>query len=121
MADSHNVNHDYHIIDPSPWPLIGAIAGLVTAIGGIAYMRALAESEFSVAGFDLAATGRKVLHHRCVQCVQLVRPVQPQPRHALDHVKQDAPVHGANPIRPGWNNAASIGRRLSATCKAVPA
>ncbi|MEM7068929.1 MAG: cytochrome c oxidase subunit 3 [Pseudomonadota bacterium] len=57
MADSHNVNHDYHIIDPSPWPLIGSIAGLLTAMGGIAYMRALSESQFLVAGIDLAATG----------------------------------------------------------------
>jgi len=61
MADSHNVNHDYHIIDPSPWPLIGAIAGLVTAIGGVAYMRALAEGQFVVAGIDLAAAGPWIL------------------------------------------------------------
>ena len=54
MADSHNVNHDYHIIDPSPWPLIGSIGALVMAIGGIAYMRGLEDREFLFAGFDLA-------------------------------------------------------------------
>ena len=57
MADGHNVNHDYHIIDPSPWPLIGSIGGLVTAIGAIAWMRSLAEGEFVVAGANLAAAG----------------------------------------------------------------
>ena len=23
MADSHAKNHDYHLVDPSPWPIIG--------------------------------------------------------------------------------------------------
>ncbi len=61
MADSHNVNHDYHIIDPSPWPLFGSIGALVMAIGGIAYMRALSDGEFVLAGMDLAATGPAIL------------------------------------------------------------
>lgn len=38
MADSHSTNHDYHIIDPSPWPLIGATAALIMAIGAVTYM-----------------------------------------------------------------------------------
>jgi len=57
MADGHNVNHDYHIIDPSPWPLFGSIGGLVTAIGAVAWMRSLSEGEFVLAGMDLAAAG----------------------------------------------------------------
>jgi cytochrome c oxidase subunit III len=31
--------HDYHLVKPSAWPIIGAIAALVTAIGGAIYMR----------------------------------------------------------------------------------
>lgn len=31
-------NHDYHIIDPSPWPAIGALSAFFLAIGSIAYM-----------------------------------------------------------------------------------
>jgi len=54
MADAHKVNHDYHIIDPSPWPFIGAIGGLMMAIGGVAYMRWLHESEFAIAGVNIA-------------------------------------------------------------------
>ena len=34
MADAHSKNHDYHIIDPSPWPLIGSAGALLMAIGG---------------------------------------------------------------------------------------
>ena len=31
-------NHDYHILPPSPWPLIGSMTALVMAAGGIMYM-----------------------------------------------------------------------------------
>ena len=41
MADAHTKNHDYHIIDPSPWPLIGSIGALVMAIGAVGYMQNL--------------------------------------------------------------------------------
>ena len=35
MADAHAKNHDYHIVDPSPWPLIGGIGAFLMAIGGV--------------------------------------------------------------------------------------
>ncbi|TLP45665.1 MULTISPECIES: cytochrome c oxidase subunit 3 [Cohaesibacter] len=38
MAEAHTKNHDYHIIDPSPWPFIGSISAFVMAIGAITYM-----------------------------------------------------------------------------------
>ena len=31
-------NHDYHILPPSPWPLIGAFTALTMAAGGIGWM-----------------------------------------------------------------------------------
>lgn len=31
-------NHDYHILPASPWPLLGAVAALILATGGIMYM-----------------------------------------------------------------------------------
>ena len=33
MADSHAKNHDYHLVDPSPWPIVGSIGALILAIG----------------------------------------------------------------------------------------
>ncbi len=54
MADGHKVNHDYHIIDPSPWPFIGSIGALIMAIGGVGYMRWLADGEFLLGGVNLA-------------------------------------------------------------------
>ncbi|MCB1456454.1 MAG: cytochrome c oxidase subunit 3 [Nitratireductor sp.] len=54
MAEGHKVNHDYHIIDPSPWPLIGSIGALLMAVGGVGYMRWLREESFDIGGVNLA-------------------------------------------------------------------
>ncbi|MEX3007950.1 cytochrome c oxidase subunit 3 [Hoeflea sp. TYP-13] len=54
MADAHQKHHDYHIIDPSPWPFIGSIGALTMAIGGIAYMRYLAGGSLELFGIELA-------------------------------------------------------------------
>jgi cytochrome c oxidase subunit 3 len=54
MADAHTKHHDYHIIDPSPWPLIGSIGALLMAFGGIGWMQALQGNEFSILGIPLS-------------------------------------------------------------------
>jgi cytochrome c oxidase subunit 3 len=54
MADAHTKNHDYHIIDPSPWPLIGSIGALLMAIGGIGWMQSIQGNEFSLLGIPLS-------------------------------------------------------------------
>ncbi|MEQ8400555.1 MAG: cytochrome c oxidase subunit 3 [Roseitalea porphyridii] len=54
MADTHAKNHDYHILDPSPWPLIGAIGALVMAIGAVGWMQAGQGNEFSFLGIPMA-------------------------------------------------------------------
>ena len=38
---AEDVQHDYHLVNPSPWPLIGSIAVLALAIGGVTYMKGL--------------------------------------------------------------------------------
>lgn len=41
MADSHApAKHPFHLVDPSPWPLLGAIAALVLAAGALTVMHA---------------------------------------------------------------------------------
>lgn len=39
MAD--DVKHDYHLVNPSPWPLLGSLSVLVLAIGAVIYMSGL--------------------------------------------------------------------------------
>ena len=33
MAEAHAKHHDYHLVDPSPWPVIGGVGSLTLAIG----------------------------------------------------------------------------------------
>jgi len=35
------VKHDYHLVNPSPWPLVGSIGGVVMAIGAVIAMKGL--------------------------------------------------------------------------------
>ena len=35
------VKHDYHLVNPSPWPLLGSLSVLVLALGGVNYMKGL--------------------------------------------------------------------------------
>jgi cytochrome c oxidase subunit III len=38
MADAHAKNHDYHLVDPSPWPIIGAFSAMILCIGLVMWM-----------------------------------------------------------------------------------
>src|SRR5579863_6708458 len=35
------VKHDYHLVNPSPWPLVGSIAALALTMGGVMWMKGL--------------------------------------------------------------------------------
>jgi cytochrome c oxidase subunit III len=39
MADAHAKNHDYHLVDPSPWPFVGSMAAFIMAIGAVVWMK----------------------------------------------------------------------------------
>ena len=47
-------NHDYHILPPSPWPLMGAVTAFVLAVGGILWMKG---HQFGPAVFGLGFAG----------------------------------------------------------------
>ena len=38
MAEAH-AKHPYHLVDPSPWPAVGAVSAFVLAVGLITWMR----------------------------------------------------------------------------------
>jgi cytochrome c oxidase subunit 3 len=35
---SHSANHPYHLVDPSPWPIVGATAALALTVGTVLFM-----------------------------------------------------------------------------------
>ena len=40
MADAHaKPQHDYHLVDPSPWPILGSLFALALTIGAVIWMR----------------------------------------------------------------------------------
>ena len=42
MADVHaKPHHDYHLVAPSPWPLVGSVSVFIMAVGGIVWMKNL--------------------------------------------------------------------------------
>ncbi len=54
MADSHaKPNHDYHLVDPSPWPALASFGALLLAVGAITWMR----SSGSGSGLTLPVVG----------------------------------------------------------------
>ena len=56
MASAEGKQHDYHIIDPSPWPILSSFGAFVLMFGAVCYMRWLQGAEFMMFGVDLAAT-----------------------------------------------------------------
>ena len=38
MAEAQVKHHDYHLVDPSPWPVVGSISAFIMAVGAIAWM-----------------------------------------------------------------------------------
>src|ERR1041384_5294912 len=57
MADAHAKHHDYHLVDPSPWPAVGSVAAFIMAVGAITWMHHM----FSAAPLVVAAGGIAVL------------------------------------------------------------
>ncbi len=42
MAEAHAKHHDYHLVDPSPWPLIGSISAFLMASGFVVWWKGMA-------------------------------------------------------------------------------
>ncbi|KXG87947.1 cytochrome c oxidase subunit 3 [Agrobacterium bohemicum] len=54
MAETHQKKHDYHIIDPSPWPLLASVGAFFIAFGAICYIRYLNGGSFKMFGLEWA-------------------------------------------------------------------
>jgi len=40
------VKHDYHLVDPSPWPVLASLALFIMALGAVVFMKGLADTGF---------------------------------------------------------------------------
>jgi cytochrome c oxidase subunit III len=50
MADAHAKHHDYHLVNPSPWPLVGSIFAFMMAVGAIVWMKTHADPKAVLLG-----------------------------------------------------------------------
>ncbi|MGE3709775.1 MAG: cytochrome c oxidase subunit 3 [Hyphomicrobiaceae bacterium] len=58
MAESHAKHHDYHLVDPSPWPVLASVGAFLMALGAIAWMRTVsADPESGLHLFGLLLRG----------------------------------------------------------------
>jgi cytochrome c oxidase subunit III len=48
MSDSHAKQHDYHLVDPSPWPALASLSAFVTAIGAVMWMHEKGFAVFTI-------------------------------------------------------------------------
>ena len=45
MAHGSDVKHDYHLVNPSPWPFIASVGALISAIGAVVLWKGLSVDE----------------------------------------------------------------------------
>ena len=79
MADAHAKNHDYHLVDPSPWPIVGSVAALMLAVGLITWMHKL----FAAAPLLFAAGAIGVLYTMIAWWRDVIREAE----HKGDHTR----------------------------------
>ncbi len=56
MAGAHAKNHDYHLVEPSPWPLIGALSAMLWAAGIVMWMHGAGAWLFVIGCIGIALT-----------------------------------------------------------------
>ena len=70
MAHGGDVKHDYHLVNPSPWPAVGAIGVLGLALGLVVLMRGLSPDETNfILGkghWTIFAIGAVIMTFTCV-------------------------------------------------------
>jgi len=70
MAHSPDVKHDYHLVDPSPWPFTASLGEFITAIGAVVLMKGLSADETNFllgkGHWTLFAIGALIIIFTCV-------------------------------------------------------
>ena len=51
MAAHAKPNHDYHLVNPSPWPFVGSVSAFIMAIGAILWFHEIVPPWILIVGF----------------------------------------------------------------------
>jgi cytochrome c oxidase subunit III len=82
MADAHAKHHDYHLVNPSPWPIIGALSVLVMAIGLVTTMKSVPIAGLKLGPYLLGAGFLGVLYTMAMWWTDVVKEA-----HSGDHTR----------------------------------
>jgi cytochrome c oxidase subunit 3 len=77
MAEAHTPQHDYHLVDPSPWPIVGATAAFIAAFGAISWMHHMYAAAPLVFGIGVVG----ILYTMAAWWTDVVREAQYQGHH----------------------------------------
>jgi cytochrome c oxidase subunit 3 len=61
MAAHGEVHHDYHLVNPSPWPAVASLSALFLAVGGVVLMKGIAPASES-ADFGSSISNALLVH-----------------------------------------------------------
>ena len=77
MSDGHaKPNHDYHLVDPSPWPLVASVSAFVMAVGAIMWMKGLSVGSVKPGSFVFGVGLLGVLYVMVAWWTDVVREAQ---------------------------------------------
>ena len=81
MASGMTKNHDYHLVDPSPWPFIGALAAFIMAVGMVLTMKAVPVAGMKIGPLVLGVGIIGVLYTLFAWWVDVTREAEHQGHH----------------------------------------
>ena len=62
-----DVKHDYHLVNPSPWPFVASVGALIAAVGAVVLMRGIAaEGVLAKGQWYLFGAGAIILIFTCI-------------------------------------------------------
>src|SRR5262249_48941590 len=65
-----NVKHDYHLVNPSPWPVVGSVGALFATVGAVILMHGIPNEEnnffLGKGHFPLFVIGAVILVFTCI-------------------------------------------------------
>ncbi len=79
MADAKN--HDYHLVDPSPWPFVGAFSAVIMAVGAVMSMKGLAPGGMKIGPLVLGIGIIGILYTMLAWWTDVVREAEHEGHH----------------------------------------
>ena len=81
MADTAEIKHDYHLVDPSPWPLVGATSAFVMMVGLVFTMKGLPVAGLKLGPYILGAGFLGVLYTMVAWWTDVIHEAGPEHKH----------------------------------------